>query len=1166
MTGDKRTAGILSVDLSTPAHVVLIDTETYDFAWVLTRMEFEREMSRAEKPFPQLPPQEGGKEGLILLQERAMGSGTGETEGKGSEPWEQGSANDPERLNLVGLEMNYDQLVHDGHFHQAKTSVQPWADSYWPKFRDSINQRWKRQDCPDEEEPVTPNDLSPLEKYDVAFNGWTPTEEFLKLKPWRPCLCHSQYYLSRDATYYDLLGPAAKYWSDYRGNKQARDGVDNDQDGFIDDCDDNDGLGSWEGMCHAWCPAAILEPEPGTRVTHNNVDFDVSDIKSLLIMLYDENESKVLGNRCHTTSKNLQRDAFGRIIDPACRDTNPGAFHVILANLIGKQKRPFVVDRTFDFEVWNQPLFGYRVTDSQIVTSAEKALELLGRDSAVSYTFNQHAVKWVHVKLETDWITESHPSASPMLPHIEDFIRHDQYEYLVELDVHNNVVGGEWISTPPDFIWLPMGIPRNRNANPHVEHSMVQGLLDKSAIRYRTFSNAQRSPIPDNTVQGVESTIEIKEHFFVGQAIVYVDITHSYVGDLEIFLRHGDVDTTLFSREGGSRDDLQDHFNVSTTFGGIDVQGQWVLTVRDRSTRDEGVLNSWKIRFVETPFMAFSNDDENDIPDKDEGGLSSKIIVNNGFALEELQLTVDITHSYQGDLVVSLQHNGKEVVFQNREGGPLDDLQKTWTSTATDWGNALGEWILVVKDLARQDTGKLRSWQLKLKPTSYFRFTNPQSVLIPDNDPTGVSSEVQVLQDLKVGLCEVVVNISHSYRGDLVVELAHDDKVAALHTREGGTKNDLKEVFDCNSQFHDYEGIGKWTLTVKDMSRRDTGVLHDWTLRLGESQWRSWRQNKPIKIPDDDTTGIVSELTVPEDIRVQRAQVMVNVTHSYRQDLVVSVVHEGVKVTLHNRTGGRQDDLMRVFDLPQYVGMTALGKWSLSVRDVVDKDHGTLQDWAVRIVPALYAEYEAGAVEEAPSRVAGDEDSDVFASNMVTTCDFVFLDEVLPNADGSDHGKEFVELHNGADQAKDISGFWLEQRPNADEPWEKVHVFGSSTVLPAHKSVVVMDRGDRTVPPPEIPFSLLSSSTGCGVLKEDGDYTTTECSGLKLSNSGGSLRLKNSAGDTLDEVEWTTQVQPGVSLVRRYEGDCGSLWVTHPVIGGTGERISPGVKSDGSPW
>jgi hypothetical protein len=65
-----------------------------------------------------------------------------------------------------------------------------------------------------------------------------------------------------------------------------------------------------------------------------------------------------------------------------CRDMNPGTWHVVVSNLMGLRQQGFVLDQTFDDEVWNQPGWSYRITNpsGQGLTEVtrEEAIEILG--------------------------------------------------------------------------------------------------------------------------------------------------------------------------------------------------------------------------------------------------------------------------------------------------------------------------------------------------------------------------------------------------------------------------------------------------------------------------------------------------------------------------------------------------------------------------------------------------------------------------------------------------------------------------------------------------------------------------------------------------------------------------------------------------------------------
>ncbi|HTH05706.1 MAG TPA: pre-peptidase C-terminal domain-containing protein, partial [Ilumatobacteraceae bacterium] len=157
---------------------------------------------------------------------------------------------------------------------------------------------------------------------------------------------------------------------------------------FGESCSKRDGqtsgrcIPTWWGICHAWAPAAILMPEPKKAVTYGGVEFKVQDIKALLTLVFDRTETKFVSLRCDSldSQNEIVFDKYGRPNGGAstnCRDTNPGTFHVLMTNYLGKQGEAFVYDRTWDGEVWNQPLRGYRITAMDEI-SALDANKLIG--------------------------------------------------------------------------------------------------------------------------------------------------------------------------------------------------------------------------------------------------------------------------------------------------------------------------------------------------------------------------------------------------------------------------------------------------------------------------------------------------------------------------------------------------------------------------------------------------------------------------------------------------------------------------------------------------------------------------------------------------------------------------------------------------------------------
>ena len=106
----------------------------------------------------------------------------------------------------------------------------------------------------------------------------------------------------------------------------------------------------------------------------------------------------------------------------------------------------------------------------------------------------------------------------------------------------------------------------------------------------------------------------------------------------------------------------------------------------------------------------------------------------------------------------------------------------------------------------------------------------------PLSIPDG-SSVRSAIQAGAVGVIErltVSVDITHTWRGDLIVELSKEGSgtVYVLHARAGGSADDLQLVDVPVTAFNGQSGDGEWTLTVRDAATYDVGVLNSWSIDI----------------------------------------------------------------------------------------------------------------------------------------------------------------------------------------------------------------------------------------------------------------------------------------------------------------------------------------------
>jgi subtilisin family serine protease len=115
------------------------------------------------------------------------------------------------------------------------------------------------------------------------------------------------------------------------------------------------------------------------------------------------------------------------------------------------------------------------------------------------------------------------------------------------------------------------------------------------------------------------------------------------------------------------------------------------------------------------------NDNSMAIPDYDFNGIKSAIQINEPSLVRDIQVTVNLEHSFLGDLEISLiAPRGQTVLLQGRTLGRRTQLQTSYSLQNTLLLRKLlnqpaaGRWQLWIIDRAALDTGTLKNWQLTL--------------------------------------------------------------------------------------------------------------------------------------------------------------------------------------------------------------------------------------------------------------------------------------------------------------------------------------------------------------------------------------------------------------------------------------------------------------------
>ena len=227
--------------------------------------------------------------------------------------------------------------------------------------------------------------------------------------------------------------------------------------------------------------------------------------------------------------------------------------------------------------------------------------------------------------------------------------------------------------------------------------------------------------------------------------------------------------------------------NLLSAFHGQNASGTWELYVADDASGDAGTLNGWGLEIAGKPSpctsepvgaccigetctqttqagcagtwtagvicdgpQTYSASPSVSIPDINPTGVSSTITVTDSFAITDANVRLQVTHTWVGDLIVRLSHNGgtpvtivdrpgftgtgfgcnqpnyNNVILDDQgSGGAIETIclanltsPPNYTPnnplSAFNGENSSGTWTLTISDNASGDTGTLVSWSIIL--------------------------------------------------------------------------------------------------------------------------------------------------------------------------------------------------------------------------------------------------------------------------------------------------------------------------------------------------------------------------------------------------------------------------------------------------------------------
>ncbi len=417
------------------------------------------------------------------------------------------------------------------------------------------------------------------------------------------------------------------------------------------------GVQYWWGHCNAWAGAACVEPEPAKEATIKDIPFNPGDVKGLLTESWMECNSSFFGtrNEHHDNAEDREKIDY--------KDVTPAAFHIFFADQIGNRDKAFVIDEFTGQEVWNQPVKAYWA-------KCEPQYEI-GQDGKavaekVDVTLTNYG-GWYGGTPALEKLGEKsvYPVLCSTTIHwMSDGVAHDAVTARYEFDkmTYDNFTSGSWV------------------------HSQLEDHVDLRTLTYVLWLD---KPMTDSDAR------------IIGDGQWNHGATYDYAHAHPDFLWQ----PTANSTDGG-----RDYENPYVDY---DVLAKEILPLLLKDAENPEVPATGEFASTDTPM---------DIPDGTENGdpgapAVSVIKVDSAAEIGNMEVDVDITHTYIGDLRITLSGpNGKEAVLKKfDEGSSADDIRKSYDVKEFNGLKLAGDWTLTVVDTFAQDTGRINSWKIRVK-------------------------------------------------------------------------------------------------------------------------------------------------------------------------------------------------------------------------------------------------------------------------------------------------------------------------------------------------------------------------------------------------------------------------------------------------------------------
>jgi len=475
---------------------------------------------------------------------------------------------------------------------------------------------------------------------------------------------------------------------------------------------------------------------------------------------------------------------------------------------------------------------------------------------------------------------------------------------------------------------------------------------------------------------------------------------------------------------------MLDDDSIAYTTTGLPRDGEVTYTLSEGAIRDAyGTPGPAYVGSFTIDDPTIERYEAADVPQTitDHGTVVSKLTIDESFAIADLDVEIEIAHTYDADLEVYLvAPDGTRITLLDGVGGADDDFTGTIlddeADTAIGDGEApftgryrpaqslstldgldvLGTWTLEVTDRGSRDVGVLYRWSLVAERGAAL----PPRIVSIDPLPGDGGDAWGTVDTLDV-------RFSREMNADRVNEAGFWELVAAGADELFDTADDVAYTLTVSPAYVsgttatvEIGGgalpVGRYRLTVTSgglISQSGTPLDGDGDGTGGDDYVThfqvlpaDWYPSDDVPQPITDRSTVTSTLIVTESFPIADLDVKIDVTHSYDADLdVYLIAPDGTRIELFTDVGGSGDDFTTtVLDdeadtaitdgespfagrfrpeeaLSLLDGLDAQGTWTLEVTDDNTLDPGTLNAWGIIVEREGLAPPQIVSVDPLPS-------------------------------------------------------------------------------------------------------------------------------------------------------------------------------------------------------